>query len=176
MLPDILTAKNLLSFYIKRIHSTPVWTIADRIMTYSRRLLFVTRILKYAALIISIIETSAILIVTATFLLAFLPVILFVAVIFNVADDINGSRLLKKLDLRLDRDKIYVFFKTGRFGENTAREFGKESAVFIVSNVFRHRFFTAKADGDVIIINKAFFIRLRQRYFNAVPEKMQYIF
>lgn len=176
MLPEILTSKNLFSLYYKKMRSTTVWGLADRLIKYSRRFMLVTKIIKYATLIVAFIETSAMLIVAATILLIALPISLIAIAIAAIADRISSKHKLDELDLKLDRDEIYVFFNVGKFGEAYARKLAEGAAVYIVASPLHKRFFTARPDGDITYISKSFFMRLRRDYFDETPGKMRYIF
>ena len=176
MPPELLTANNLFSFYYSRVRRTTVWSLADRIIKYSRRFLFITRIVRYAAVIVSIIETSAMLILISTLILTVLPILTVGFIVMLTAESIVTNKRLRELDLRLDREEIYVFAGVGEYGEAYARSLSEVAAVYIVANPLKHRFIAAKADGGIIYVSKSFFLRLRRNYFDSTPEKMRYLF
>ena len=176
MPPELLTANNLFSFYYSRIRHTTLWSLADRVIKYSRRFLFITRIVRYSAVIVSIIEKSVLLILISTLILTVLPILAAGSVAMLTAESIVTNKRLRELDLRLDREEIFVFAGVGEYGEAWTRSLSEVAAVYIVANPLKHRFIAAKADGGIIYVSKSFFLRLRRDYFDSTPEKMRYLF
>ena len=176
MIPDILLAKNLPSLYYNRLRRTTFWGLADRIFKYSRRFLLVGRILKYTAMAIVFIETSALLLSTAVIILLLLPIAAAGFLLYLLIERLIAARVEKRLNLRLDSERIYVFFRAGEYGQLLAQNLAVDSAVYIVKGLRELRFLGAAVDGNVIYLSRAFFLRLRQKYFDKLPEKLCYIF
>lgn len=176
MIPDILLAKNLPSLYYNRLRQTTFWGLCDRVVKYSRRFLLIGRILKYTAMAIVFIETSALLLSTVLIILLLLPLIAAGFVVYLLIERLLAARIEKRLDLRLDSDRIYVFFRAGDFGQDYAQRLANNSAVYIVKGMRELRFIGAVTDGNVIYCSRAFFLRLRQKYFDKLPDKLCYIF
>ena len=176
MIPDILLAKNLPSFYYNRLRRTTFWGLADRIFKYSRRFLLIGRILKYTVMAIVFIETSALLLSTAVIIILLLPIAAAAFLLYLLVERLMAARIEKRLNLRLDSERIYVFFRAGEFGQVLAQNLAVDSAVYIVKGLRELRFIGAAVDGNVIYLSRAFFLRLRQKYFDKLPEKLCYIF
>ncbi len=176
MIPDILLAKNLPSLYYNRLRKTTLWGLADRVVKYSRRFLLIGRILKYTAMAIVFIETSALLLSTVLILLLLLPLIAAGFVIYLLAERLLAAHIEKRLDLRLDSDRIYVFFRAGDFGQDMAASLANNSAVYIVKSMRELHFIGAVTDGNMIYVSRAFFLRLRQKYFDKLNDKLCYLF
>ncbi|HIX93704.1 MAG TPA: hypothetical protein H9681_12610 [Firmicutes bacterium] len=176
MIPDILLAKNLPSLYYNRLRRTTFWGLADRIFKYSRRFLLIGRILKYTAMAIVFIETSALLLSTAVIIILLLPIAAAAFLLYLFVERLMAARIEKRLNLRLDSERIYVFFRAGEYGQLLAQNLAVDSAVYIVKGLRELRFIGAAVDGNVIYLSRAFFLRLRQKYFDKLPEKLCYIF
>ena len=176
MIPDILLAKNLPSLYYNRLRRTTFWGLADRIFKYSRRFLLIGRILKYTVMAIVFIETSALLLSTAVIIILLLPIAAAAFLLYLLVERLMAARIEKRLNLRLDSERIYVFFRAGEFGQVLAQNLAVDSAVYIVKGLRELRFIGAAVDGNVIYLSRAFFLRLRQKYFDKLPEKLCYIF
>ena len=117
MIPDILLAKNLPSLYYNRLRRTTFWGLADRIFKYSRRFLLVGRILKYTAMAIVFIETSALLLSTAVIIILLLPIAAaaFLLYLPRLGMSITFFKKIKldfeHFDFRLFSSNISVFLK-----------------------------------------------------------------
>lgn len=176
MIPDILLAKNLPSLYYNRLRRTTFWGLADRVYKYSRRFLLIGRILKYTAMAIVFIETSALLLSTAVIIILLLPIAAAAFLLYLLVERLMAARIEKRLNLRLDSERIYVFFRAGEYGQLLAQNLAVDSAVYVVKGLRELRFIGAAVDGNVIYLSRAFFLRLRQKYFDKLPEKLCYIF
>lgn len=176
MIPDILLAKNLPSLYYNRLRRTTFWGLADRVYKYSRRFLLIGRILKYTAIAIAFIETSALFLSTVVIILLLLPIAAAAFLLYLLIERLMAARIEKRLNLRLDSERIYVFFRAGEYGQVLAQSLAVDSAVYIVKGLRELRFIGAAVDGNVIYLSRAFFLRLRQKYFDKLPEKLCYIF
>ncbi|MBQ8510846.1 MAG: hypothetical protein IJ493_13175 [Clostridia bacterium] len=167
MLPTILTKHSYITYLYDRLRATSLWSATERIAAYSRRFLFITRLLKWIAAAVAVIETSAMLLTAAALLLILLPALLAVAGGLALAAYIDGNRKLHSLTLG---DRVIVFFAEGGI------RLGLDGCVFVVTDSLRHRFLTMQQRDGVYYIRRSFFIRLRKRYFDKMPQRMIYIF
>ncbi len=177
-MPELIKYKTFLTYLFAKMRKTSLWSIADRIIKYSRRFLFIGRIFKYISIAFAIIETSAVLILSAALLALVIP-ILFVAIVsFYIADLIIGRRIMSDANLRgaLKRDKILIFSGAGSFGESFAEELSKNgAAVFIITASPSRRFISAKYENGVFYVRHAFFFRLKRRMFKGLGDKLIYL-
>ena len=111
--PDILNAKNIFSLYIDRARSTSIWNAADRAIKYTRRFFFITKLLRFAAAVITFVQTSAMLIASATLILTLLPLVLIVVLAAGISGWFCENRILRKYPPPKD-GSIYVLLPPDR--------------------------------------------------------------
>lgn len=134
--------------------------------------MLVTRILRWTAIAVAYIETSAILLVTATLAFAVLPFAALLTLVIFAADNIRASLILRRLPP--PTGEIWVIFAAGEFGMKLAKEL--DGSVYLVRGQLESRFLTMKRKNGITLISSSFFIRLRRRYFDRTPENMRYLF
>ena len=110
-MPELIKHKTFLAYLLAKLRKTSFWNIADRIIKYSRRFLFIGRIFRYISIAFAIIETSAVLIISAALIALVIPILFVALVSFYIADLIIGRRIMSGADLRfaLKRDRIMIF-------------------------------------------------------------------
>ena len=111
--PDILSAKNIFSLYIDRARSTSIWNAADRAIKYTRRFFFITKLLRFAAAVITFVQTSAMLIASATLILTLLPLVLIVVLAAGISGWFCENRIRRKYPPPKD-GSIYVLLPPDR--------------------------------------------------------------
>ena len=178
IMPDITQYNTLIAYLLARLRSTTLYATLDRILKYGRRFLFVSRILKYIGIAAAIIETSAVLILTAAAVIVLIPIMAAILAIFFVSDVIISGRILKSKSLAdyLSRERIYVILCAGRFGEDFAKKLANEgAAVFLVTADPKKQFISAKDRDGVYYIRHAFFFRLKRKILKGVKDKLIYL-
>jgi len=155
------------------LKSTAVWSTAGRVFTYSRRSLFVAKLLRYASIIIAFVETSAVFLLFSTILLIALPAMLLLGLILMIVDVISGKKNNDKI-LTAVRDKkilILIAHKGYRKNRNTyfdsmVREYAKEGryCVIVVSkSLVDGPFLTAKFHSkNLVMIRESYFFRFKR--------------
>ena len=177
-MPDLLKHKTLTAYLIAKLRATSIWIGFDRILKYTRRFFFLTRILRYIRIVVTIIETSTVLILFAALFIALIPILAVLIIMFTVSELIIGTRILKsdKLRLALSREHIYIISDAGVFGEGYARELAdRGSSVFILSASLQKRFISLTESNGIYFIRHAFFFRLKRRYLAALTNKTVYL-
>ena len=174
---------SLLSYRYGRLKEHGLWNIAVKTVRYTRRYFFISRLIRYASYIATAIETSAVLIIVFSVILALLPVVL---VIFGItalisvmgyrrynkliSDDIANARIVV-----IDAKKGYFRAKE-RYLNNMARCFKNEGyTVLVISHSFtRDRFLTArKAEERVWVMKLNYFFVLKKQ---LDPDRLIYIY
>ncbi len=177
-MPELIKYKTFLAYLLAKLRKTSLWSIADRVIKYSRRFLFIGRIFRYISIAFAIIETSAVLIVSAALIALVIPVLFVALVSFYIADLIIGKRIMSSDNLRdaLKRDKILIFSDAGSFGEGFAEELSKNgAAVFIITASPARKFISAKQENGVFYVRHAFFFRLKRRMLKGLDHKLIYL-
>ncbi len=177
-MPDLLKHKTLTTYLIAKLRSTSFWNAVDRLLKYTRRFLFLTRVLRYIRIAVTIIETSTVLILFTALLIAFIPIFAVLLIMLTVAEIIIGTRILKSEELRLAlaRERIYIISDVGKFGEDFARALtDNDGTVFILSASLKRRFISLTKSNGVYYIRHAFFFRLKRRHLSALSHKTVYL-
>ena len=163
-----------------------------RLLTYFRRFRLVSVIIRVATSLVTVIETSALLIVAATVFIVTLPLLLAASLITAVAVVISGSRCNRRLaPLMLDK-QIFVFFPTssprcGGVLDATVRHLASDpaNAVFAVSPHFisselfgqqEPYFIQRQAAENVFYVRKYYFFMLRRGVLSHADHPVRYIF
>lgn len=153
------------------LKSTDVWTATERIFTYSRRSLFAARLLRYTALAVALIETSAVFLIFTSALAIILPVTLMCAALVFLCVMLIGNKQSRMLIPMIGKKKIVFIFtsesyfsrKNGYFGR-TVSEFANDGRyfVFIVSSSLKDGFFlTSRAVFEnAHILREAYYFKL----------------
>lgn len=203
--PDILSAKNIFSLYIDRARSTSIWNAADRAIKYTRRFFFITKLLRFAAAVITFVQTSAMLIASATLILTLLPLVLIVVLAAGISGWFCENRILRKYPPPKD-GSIYVLLPPDRellekhqknsettdkhpkkpdkhiYREALARDLSSSGTVYVVDSEPGYLFkglvrglYPAKDVNGVTYLSKPLFLRMRAKYFDKTPERMNYL-
>ena len=203
--PDLLKARNILSLYIDRARSTSLWNAADRAIKYTRRFFFVTKLLRFSAVIITFIQTSAMLIAAATLILTLLPLVLVIVLAAGISGWFCENRILRKYPPPEVGD-IYVILPPDRellekhqkdsgttdkhpkkpdrhsYRDFLARDLSSSGTVYVVDSEPGYLFkglvrglYPAKDVNGVTYLSKPLFLRMRAKYFDKTPERMNYL-
>lgn len=168
------------------IKSTDLWDSAGRIIAYSRRSLFIARLFRYSSMIVAFIETSAVLVITASVLLFLLPVTLALAIILMTVDSINAKKSNLAIFEKAQNKTILFFVAQDGYRANRnsyfdvmVRDFSMSEKYFVIviSKSLRDGLFiTSQTAGNLTIIRETYFFRLK-RYLNKMKfdKKKMYI-
>ena len=177
-MPEILKYKTFVTYLVARLRSTSVWSLADRVIKYTRRFLLVGRILKYISIAFAIIETSTVLLLAVTVAAVIIPIAVVALTAVYIADLVVGARILRSRQLReyLSRERICVMAQAGDFGEGFARELSDGGeAVFVITAAPKRRFISAKMESGVCYVRHAFFFRLKRRMLVKCEDRLTYL-
>ncbi len=177
-MPEIVKYKTFVTYLVARLRSTSIWSLADRVIKYTRRFLLVGRILKYISIAFAIIETSAVLLLAAAALAVIIPVAFIALTAIYIADLVIGARILRSRQLReyLSRERICVISQAGEFGEGFARELSDGGgAVFVITAAPSRKFISARYEDGVYYVRHAFFFRLKRRILTKRADRLTYL-
>lgn len=177
-MPDLTKYNSLIAYLIAKLRSTTAYSAFDRALKYTRRFLWISRIIRYIGIAATVIETSAVLVVTAALFIVLIPLLALTSAVFLSADIIIGTRLIKspKLDEYLSRKEIIIFSHAGSFGSGYAKELAEEgSAVFVVEADLSGKFICMKKENGVYYVRHAFFFRLKRKRLNKLKHKLTYL-
>lgn len=177
-MPELVKSKTFIAYIIAKLRSTSVWSLADRIIKYARRFMLVGRILRYISIAFTVIETSAVLILSAAVIAVLLPIMFIALVSFYIAEIIIGGRIMRSREMcgMLSRKQIYIISQAGDFGEGLAVELSRGgAAVFVITASLNKRFISAEQINGVYYIRHAFFFRLKRRMLEKNADKLIYL-
>ncbi|MBQ7821190.1 MAG: hypothetical protein IJ391_02795 [Clostridia bacterium] len=155
------------------IKSTDVWNTAERVIAYSRRSLFIARLIRYSAIIIAIIETSAVFLLCATVFAVIIPVTLLIAIILILIVTVTGKKYNEQL-LPLFNDKRIIFIlaqKGYKRSQNTyfahmVRELANDGNYYVIvisRSISDGLFFSARLEREnLAVIRESYFFKLRR--------------
>ncbi len=155
------------------LKSTDVWSTAERIFAYSRRSLLAARLIRYGALAIAVIETSAVFLLFTSVLAIVVPVTLIAGLLICFAVMITGNERNKRLLPLLQGKRIIFIFapdgykdKNHRYLQRMTQELAQneEYFVLVISSALRDGFYlTAHMERPrIAIIREAYFFKLRR--------------
>jgi len=180
---DYLKYTTYFSYVYACLKNTSLWGDCKRAVKYIRRYLLVSRLIRYTAIIISIIETSAVLILIFSALIIILPIILVSVLSVIVICFIQYKKHEKEIENSLLSSKLYIFFHNEVlpdelcFLSGFADELSKQGTVFIVLSAFSSaRFLTLLKKNDIFIIKLHYFYYLKFTQFKKISDKITYIF
>lgn len=153
------------------LKSTDVWTTTERIFTYSRRSLFIARLLRYTALAIALIETSAVFLLFTSALAIIIPVTLACALLIFLTVMIIGDRQSRILMPMLDGKRIVFIFTSDSYKkrrstylEQTVNELADNGRyfVFVVSSSLKDgMFLTSRSiSKNAHILRETYYFKL----------------
>ncbi len=177
-MPDLIKSKTFLTYIYARLRQTSVYGIADRVIKYARRTLFIGRIIHMISVIFALIETSAVLLLSVAAVTALLPVAVITLAALYTADIIIGGRILASRELRCDlsRKRIYIISQAGDFGEGFAAELSQaEATVIVITASLKKKFLSAVKIDGVYFVRHAFFFRLKRRMLSKCEDKLIYL-
>lgn len=163
-----------------------------RLLTYFRRFRLVSVIIRVATSLVTIIETSALLIVAATVFIVTLPLLLAASLITAVAVMISGRRCNRRLEPLLRDKQMFVFFPTatprrGGVLDATICQLSADprNAIFAVSphlissELLGRRepyFIQCQVAENVYYVRKYYFFMLRRGVLSHASQPVRYIF
>ena len=184
--------------YPQYVYSTlrrsSLYRVWMRMVTYFRRFRLISVILRIGTNLVALIETSALLIFTATVFIIALPALLVLAASASIAALIQGARLNRRLSNRLEGKRVYVFFppspsepRQNSVLHATLADLAshEQNAVFMVSPYYfssdtlgdNSPFFLLKQIPEgVCCIRKYYFFLLRRGVLSGIEERVRYIF
>ncbi|MBR6514355.1 MAG: hypothetical protein IKT46_05915 [Clostridia bacterium] len=164
--------RSLLSYRYGQLKENGLWNIAVHAVRYTRRYFFISRLIRYASLVIAAVETSAVLIIVFSVLLAILPISL---IFFGITALLSISRYKRYNELippEINQNKtVIIDAKRGYFGRdaylnNMAKCFRDEGyTVIVISRSFkRDRFLVAKkAEENIWVVKLNYFFILKKQ-------------
>ena len=178
---------NIFTFFTDRIKSNGVFSRAGRLVKYTRRYFFFSRLIKYMSTVIAFIETSATLVILSTVLLVSIPVTFLilgagwlVGLYHNRKFDPTAERMLEG-----DGKVMFIFSARGfnskksGFLRGMAADFANDGyTVFVVSDApFCDRFITASEKSDSLCVIKLnYFYRMKKKYLSMLDQsRLTYI-
>ncbi len=186
----IMASRSYPRYLLSTLRRSSAYRIWMRILTYFRRFRLVSVIIRVTASILTIIETSALLIMAATVFIVALPPALMALLIFALAALVAGSRCNRRLTPWLRDKQIFVFFPTeqtprGGVLHATLIQLASKpgNAVFAVSpyplspELFgqnRPYFIQTRSAENIFYIRKYYFFMLRRGVLSRRP--VRYIF
>ena len=153
------------------LKSTDVWTTTERIFTYSRRSLFIARLLRYTALAIALIETSAVFLLFTSALAIIIPVTLACALLIFLTVTLIGDRQSRILMPMLAGKRIVFIFTSDSYKkrrstylEQTVNELADNGRyfVFVVSSSLKDGMFLASRSisKNAHILRETYYFKL----------------
>ena len=182
----LMSRRSYLSYAGALVRSSSPYRIWQRFLTYFRRFRLLSVILSVSIRILTIIETSALLIALAAVAIVLLPILLIITLITSLSALIEGRRRIGELSEGIVGQTVYVFFSAEMPRENsvltsTLSELScdKKNTVFCVLTPHidpRKEFFlTVKRVGGIYLVKRRFFFRLR-RLLNDHPQRVYYVY
>ena len=153
------------------LKSTDVWTTTERIFTYSRRSLLAARILRYTALSVALIETSAVFLLFTSALAIMIPVILLCTILVFISVMIVGKNQNNRLiPIISDKKIIFIFNSEGYtkrkdgYLAGTVKELAGDGRyfIFLISSSIKHGIFlTARSVCEnAMILRETYYFKL----------------
>ena len=177
-MPEITHYNTTVSYLLAWLRSTAVYNALGRLIRYSRRFLFITRIFKYISIAAAIIETSAVLILAAAITVVLIPIALLVTAVFSAVSLIISVKIIKSpvLSEYLKRERIYVIADSGNYGKAMARELTDGGyAVFLITPSPKEHFVCARWEKGVLLVRHSFFFNLKRKKLNKLQDKLIYL-
>ena len=183
----LMSRRSYFSYAISLVRSSSPWRIWQKILTYFRRFRLLSVILAVSIRIVTIIETSALLIALAAAAVILLPILLILAIITYAISLAEGRRRIAELSELVRDSKIFVFIPTERPRENgvlsaTMSQLSERDGniVFCVLPPLidprAELFLTVRRHNNgAYFVKRNFFFRLR-RLLKIHPNKVYYIY
>lgn len=178
---------NVLSYRFGQIKNNGTWNTIIRITRYARRYIFISRLIRYTSAVIAFIETSAILVIALTVILAALPflaVSFLFTVLFSISKQKKYNPIIEKETEEADKivfiDAPKGFYrKKAAYLNRMAETFHTEGyTVFVISHSYvTDRFTTARKAADGIwVIKLSYYFIIKKRFLKGKEDKLTYIF
>jgi len=183
----LMSRGSYFSYAVSLVRSSSPYRIWQKFLTYFRRFRLLSVILTVSIRIVTIIETSALLIAVAAAAVILLPILLILGIITYVVALADGRRKIAELSETIKDRSIYVFIPTERPRENrvlsaTMSELSgcDGNVVFCVlpPNIDPRTelFLTVRqSHSGTYFVKRNFFFRLR-RLLKIHPHKVYYIY
>lgn len=180
-------SNNIFSYWYSQIKTKGIWGFITKAAKHVRRFFFISRLIRYATLVIAVIETSATLVLVATGFVIAIPIALIslgITAIIGLFAFRKYNPIIK--NVINDADKIvFIEAKKGFFRKKTAFlnrmavTFRNEGyTVFIVSHsLTADRFPAARRAGDRIwVIRLNYYYVIKKKFLNDKDDKLTYIY
>ena len=183
----LMSRRSYFSYIISLVRSSSPWRIWQKFLTYFRRFRLLSVILTVSIRIVTIIETSALLIAIAAASVILLPILLILAFITYIISLVEGRRRIAELSELVRDGNVFVFIPNERPRENgvlaaTMSQLSESrgNTVFCVLPplIVPHAelFLTVRRHNNgAYFVKRNFFFRLR-RLLRTHPNKVYYIY
>lgn len=178
---------SIFSYWYNRIKNIGAVTLILRAAKYIKRYLLITRLIKIAAVILAIIETSAVLILAATGVILMLPFLLAAFIITAISGKRGYGKYNPLIKAAIDKAEKIVFIeaKKGFFRKRHSylrimcQCFQNEGyTVFVVSGSLGYdRFLSARRiDEKIWVIKLNYYYHIKKKYLKNKDQKLTYIY
>lgn len=178
---------NIFSYYYNSIRTTGLFNTVLKISKFTRSYFFISRLIKYTAVVVAFIETSASLIVATAILLVLIPVILASTAITYFASLIEFRKTNPIMKEVIEKSEKLVFIdakkgyfrKKNHYVNNMAKQFRDEgNTVIVVSHPIIHdRFISAiKAEDGIWVVKMNYYFTLKRKILDECEKPMTYIY
>ena len=190
----VMSCTSYPQYIYSTLRGSSLYRVWMRLLTYFRRFRLASAILRISTSLVTIIETSALLLVAATVFVIVLPALLLMTVIISITSLICGIRLNRRLSETLGGKRIYVFLPPAQ-GEVKPRSVlhatlsqlasDPQNAVFAISPHYfsskfiedsTHFFIFKQTPEGVCCIRKYYFFLLRRSVLDKTDTPVRYIF
>lgn len=180
-------SSNILSYWYSQIKTKGIWSFISKAAKHLRRFLFISRLIRYATLVIAVIETSATLVLVATGFLIALPI----TIISLGVTAVIGMFAFRKYNPTIEKEIneaekiVFIEAKKGFYRKKTAYlnrmalTFRNEGyTVFVVSHSFAaDRFLSARKAGDHLwVIRLNYYYAIKKKFLKDIDDKLTYIY
>lgn len=181
-------SSNIFAYWYAHIKSNGIWSFLTRASRYVRRYLFISRLIKYASLIIAVIETSATLVLVATAFVAAIPLAVISFSFTALLSALKYKKINPMIKAELEKADKIIFIEAKK-GYNRKKSaylnrmavcFKEEGyTVIIVSrSFFTDRMLSAKKtkEGVWVVMLNYFFV-IKRKFLSQIDEsKLIYIY
>ena len=178
---------NIFSYYYNNIKSTGLWNTLLKISKFTKSYFFISRLVKYAAVVVAFIETSASLIIASAVLLVLIPIVCVSSFVTYISCLRQYKKVNPVMQKVVDNSKKLVFIdaKKGYFRKEThyinnmAKQFRDEgNTVFVVSHSLLHDRFVSvrKAEKGIWVVKMNYYFTLKRKILSNCDKKTTYIY
>ncbi|MBR5515618.1 MAG: hypothetical protein IKU52_05400 [Clostridia bacterium] len=180
-------SNNVFSYWYSCVKTKGAWSIITRFAKYARRYLFISRMIKYAALIIAFIETSATLVIAASVLIIAIPLILTGFVLTLIISSVKYKRTDPVISKELEEAQKIIFIeapkgynrKKSAYLNRMAECFNNEGyKVIVVSRSYRcDRILCAKrTESGIWVVMLNYYFVIKRKFLENKEDKITYIY